>query len=520
MSITEPTSRRAAGEAPPAPSAPLLRGERLRARAEALATRRNGLLLLAGGALVLLAIFAVRPTYPNYDSYTTLLWGRELASGHLPDYAVYRPPTPHPLATLVAALVTRLGPIADRVYVLIGLASFLALLATLFRLTQRLLGTLIAIVALAWLLTRTDVEFFAMRAMVDVPFLALVFGAAVLELARPRRGAAVLALLGLAGLLRPEAWVLSGLYWLWLLPALRGDPRRLAGYAALAAAAPVLWFASDLLVTGRPLYSLTSTREVAGEFGRQRGLLAAIGLVPDYVGGNEKIVTVVAGGLGGVLALWLLRRRAVLPLALVGIGLGVFLAIAAAGLSVIPRYLLIPSLVFDLCVGVAFAGWALTHARGPRRAAIALAVLSLLLLGWRTPALVNDARKLNGQTHYVMQQHQGLKAILSDARVVALLGRCGPITVPTHSAIPVIRYATGLPKTAFVASIAQRRPPDRGLLLLANDFNFEPGSSHSTTGAPSKSARRWWSNYPLSTFRRVAGNATWRVYARCPAPPA
>jgi hypothetical protein len=36
---------------------------------------------------------------------------------------------------------------------------------------------------------------------------AFVVWAAVLEARRPRRGTAVLVLLGLAGLLRPEAWL-------------------------------------------------------------------------------------------------------------------------------------------------------------------------------------------------------------------------------------------------------------------------------------------------------------------------
>ena len=48
----------------------------------------------------------------------------------------------------------------------------------------------------------------ALTANVDVPFLALVLAAATLEAARPRRGLPVLALLAVAGLLRPEAWLL------------------------------------------------------------------------------------------------------------------------------------------------------------------------------------------------------------------------------------------------------------------------------------------------------------------------
>ncbi len=494
------------GDAPPR--------RRTGSRLGALATPRAAVALLGVGVLGALLIFFGRATYPNYDSYYTLLWGQELASGHLPDYDVLRTPTPHPLATLVAAALSPLGGAADRTLVLLSLGFHLALLGLLFRFTQLLLGTLPAVAALAVLLTRTDLEFFTLRAMVDVPFLALVFGAAVLELGRPRRGAPVLGLLGLAGLLRPEAWVLAGAYVLWLAP---GTTRAgFVRYAALAALAPLAWALADLLVTGDPLYSLTSTRQVAGEFGRQRSPLDAALLLPDFLGGNEKIVNVAAGGLGGLLALALLRRRAALPLALALIGMAVFLAIAGVGLSVIPRYLLIPSLIFNLCVAVALVGFTLAGSTGVRRAAVALAVITLALVAFRTPSYLSDLAKLNGQAVYVREQHQQLKAILDDPEVVPLLTTCGPITVPTHSAIPVVRYETGLGKESFEATIAQDHPPDRGLLLVGKTFNFEPAAARSTTGTASPtSARRWWSNYALSDFEPVAHNDRWSVYARC-----
>jgi hypothetical protein len=144
-----------------------------------------------------------------------------------------------------------------------------------------------------------------------------------------------------------------------------------------------------------------------------------------------------------------------------------------------------------------------------------LALLSLLVVGWRSRDYVKDFRKLHGQENFVREQHLGLKRILDDPKVVPLLESCRPITVPTHSAIPVIRFSTGLPKDAFEASIAQHAPPDRGLLLVGNTFNFEPSAARSTSGVSERSARKWWSNYPLSTFEFVAGNARWRVYQRC-----
>jgi hypothetical protein len=490
------------------------RGARLAARADALATRRN--LAIAGvlAGLIVVAAFIGLKTYPNYDSYYQLLWGQQLSHGHLPDYHVFRSPTPHPLAELVALVMSPLGLAADRVWVLLTLIVWVGLIYAVYRFTKELLGTLVAAVAVVVMLTRTDLEFFALRGVVDLWFLFLVFAAAALEVARPRRGWPVLLLLALAGLIRPEAWVLSGAYLIWLLPAkgLRG----IWPYVLLVALAPLVWFGWDWIVTGKPLYSLTSTRETAGAFGRNRGFVGAVKLIPDYIGANEKIVNDSIGGLGALLALWLLRRRPWIPAGMMVVGVLTFLAIAAAGLSVIPRYLAVPSILFNLGVAVALVGWALVPE--PRRLHRALALLALLALAvgaWRAIPYSKDFRKLHGQVTFVKGQYTGLFNILDDAKAEPLIASCRPITVPTHSAIPVIRWRTGLPKNTLQASIAQSAPPSRGVLLIGNSFNFEPSAARSTSGVSQRSARKWWSNYPLSTFGYVSGNGWWRVHARC-----
>jgi hypothetical protein len=199
-----------------------------------------------------------------------------------------------------------------------------------------------------------------------------------------------------------------------------------------------------------------------------------------------------------------------------GLGLLTFLAIAAAGLSVIPRYLAVPSILFNLGVAVSVTAWFLV--REPKRVhrlLVGLFALSLLVGAWRAAPYSKDFRKLHGQETFVKAQHASLKSILDDPKVVPLLETCRPITTPTHSAIPVIRFQTGLPKDAFTPSIGQSKPPARGLLLIGSTFNFEPSAARSTSGVSERSARKWWSNYPLSTFKFVRGNARWRVYANC-----
>ena len=64
-------------------------------------------------------------------------------------------------------------------------------------------------------LSRFFVENLAAQGYLDISYVALIVWAIVLEVEKPRRGTAVFLLLAAAGLLRPDAWVLSGVYWLW-----------------------------------------------------------------------------------------------------------------------------------------------------------------------------------------------------------------------------------------------------------------------------------------------------------------
>ena len=102
--------------------------------------------------------------------------------------------------------------------------------------------------------------------------------ALLVESRRRRAGAPVLVLLAIAGLLRPEAWAFSGLYWLYLLPVALARASWRA-WRCSRPAPPLLWLASDLLVTGNPLWSLTHTRDDASALERETG----IAKVPQYI---------------------------------------------------------------------------------------------------------------------------------------------------------------------------------------------------------------------------------------------
>src|ERR1700761_4318671 len=66
------------------------------------------------------------PTYPTYDSFYALLWGRDLLHLHLPDFRVYRGPTEHPLAIAFGMLCSIFGQGGARLMILGSIGSLVA----------------------------------------------------------------------------------------------------------------------------------------------------------------------------------------------------------------------------------------------------------------------------------------------------------------------------------------------------------------------------------------------------------
>src|SRR5687768_6332485 len=244
----------------------------------------------------LVALLFAGHAFVNYDTAYALLWGDDLAHGRTPDVELPLAPTPHPLANL-AGMVLEPGGAELLAFLWLGIAGFLV-----FRLAQEWFGTLAGVAAALLFLTREPVLSFGLRAYVDVPYLVLVLTALLVEVRRPRAGWPVLALLVLAGLLRPEAWLFSGAYVLWLR-----DWRLLP----LAAAAPLLWMLHDGLITGDPLWSLTGTRENADELGRKTGPVDLVLYGPRRLGEIAREPVLLGMAAGAYLAY---RRRLFVPL--------------------------------------------------------------------------------------------------------------------------------------------------------------------------------------------------------------
>jgi hypothetical protein len=390
-------------------------------------------------AAALVGYFAF-PTYPTYDSFYALLWGRDLLHLHLPDFRVYRGPTEHPLAIAFGMLCAIFGQGGARLMVLGSIASFVALTAGVYRLTRLCFGAVVAALAALLMLTRLFDANLAAEGYLDITYLALIVWAAALEVGRRRRGTTVFALLAAAGLLRPDAWVLSGIYWLWCAwPADVGARRRLE-YLALAAIAPLLWVVLDAIVTGDPLYSLHSTAVLAAELERTQGFGSVLASLWRYGVRIDKLPVVLGGLVGVALAVWLTPRRALVPLALLAALLGVYVAEGAAGASVIDRYLLgSATLLLPFCA-LAVGGWSLLREGSALRRAWMAGGAALVLYGAFAAASVTSLTSARTTLAYHDDFHEGLAAALHAPAVRAALERCELLSLPDNKLIPDARW--------------------------------------------------------------------------------
>jgi len=515
---------------------------------------------VAAVAALLLLIFPLG--FPNYDTIYALVWGRELAHGMSPDYGAALPPTPHPLADLLGLVTTPLGGGAIGVTMVVAYLSLGLVGYFVYRLASLWFDRPIGAVAALIVLTRAPYLSNGLRAYVDLPYIALVLGALVIETKRPRAGWPVLALLALAGLLRPEAWLFSFAYLAYLLldvsqlfkgrrglgktpdeegvgvplePAdtqkrglirprfvgARGTPTPSAAtLVALALAAPLLWALFDWITTGSPTYSFTGTRETVDTLARHTGPVDLVLYGPRALGEVLQWPGMI-GALGGVvLGFALMRRDSRLlprthdgvPKAAMGIGaavlaLGAFALLACAGLAIIARYTMLAAAVLAIFVALALLGWRLLDRGHPwRRAWQAFAaVVALMFVVWAP-----NQYDLLSQVDTDLTNQGGIESDLGDlADSGAFEPLCLPISVPNHRAVPRLAFDLEVRPSHIVSSSEQAHQPRRGYFLepaspfVIHNFILDPND-------PS----RFETKVPPG-FHQVARNDSWLLYRRC-----
>lgn len=455
----------------------------------------------------------------NYDTLYSLVWGRQLAHGDLPDLEVAIAPTPHPLATLGGMLLSPLSSVEiDGLHgelaavAVVGVAYVaLALLGwVVYALGREWFNAAAGLLAAAILLTRVPVLDFGARAYVDIPYLVLVLGALLVETRRPRAGAPVLALLALAGLLRPEAWLFSFAYLVWLLaPGVRADELRLGAawrdavpLLALAASGPLLWCVHDLLITGDPLHSLTGTRENAATLGRVTGLDDVALTMPRRIGEILREPVLLAAAGGGLLALaWHRDRRTRLAVTAGLLAVAAFTVLAAAGLPIITRYVLLPAALLAIFAGAGAFGWR-DLPPGPQRTWWArFAALAIVVLALFVPSQAARIDRLGD----ALQRQEAIQADLGD--LIRDGVPCEPLAVPNRRPIPLLSLWRELDPAAI--EDAQSRAPARGTYLVprtpkvASDYILDKRDlDREVRPAP-------------AGFRTVRSNESWVAASRC-----
>lgn len=415
---------------------------------------------LAIGAVLAVAVLArivFGPAHVGYDAWFALEWGRELAHGSIPMLDVRVGPTPHPLLNLVGALLAPFGHSAPAVLVALHFLAFGVLVVASGWLALRLGGWLAAVIAAVLVGTRPLLVSELLFCSVDIVFLALVIGAGVLLVgpgARGRAGTVAAVLLLLAGLLRPEAWVLAAALAVWRTRHGSSPTRAWA----LVLVAPVLWAATDWIATGDPLWSLHHTQELTDQLRRAQSLPTAVRRFPISLADvNGTAVAIV----GTICAVLLARRpgRARLLLLVLAAGAGVWLVLGVAGLPLLLRYTLLPAMAGLIAVGVGvgrLCGWLAEHA--PRSLAIGIGAVAVAGLGAQ---LVPDARStadVIGAGRYQLLMERDLDALLAAPQLRTLVARCGAPVVPHYRPVPQIAYRLGMTPDRPVAGSGAANP--------------------------------------------------------------
>ncbi len=139
-------------------------------------------------------------------------------------------------------------------------------------------------------------------------------------------------------------------------------------------------------IAGSPLHSLTGTRDTAETLGRVTGLGEVPLTVPRRLGEILR-EPVLVGAAGGLVLSWLWLRDRVRPAIVAGVlALAAFCVLAAAGLPILGRYLLLPASIGAILCGAGAFGWRTLPPGDPRRRPWAwFGVLTLLLLPCSRP---------------------------------------------------------------------------------------------------------------------------------------
>ncbi len=475
---------------------------------------RGTIVVLGVAAVAVIAAVLEPNAYPSYDYAFAMASAQDVLAGRGTGYEVpVFSPVPHPLTLVEALAVVPLGDLAFPFFTAVTLLAFGLLCTSAFRIGAALASWPVGLLAALVVFTSPVIFELSVRTYGDIVFAALMTTALAVELERPRRGTAVLILLALAGLVRPEAWLFSALYWLYLAPPL-GRRDRLA-LAAIAASGPALWLTFDALLTGNPLHSVEVTRtytEKADATTSPHDLWIAVRSLTGW--------PVLLGAVAGTAIAWQRGGRGARLLLIAGVT--AFLTTAAPSFlgesPVLRRYLVFPGVALSVLFAVACLGW--TGGRGGRSAWIwRVAGSGLLVLA--VAALAGDRADLwSGHRHaqdrrVTFLEHLREWATASEQRSFLTAPACRPIRVPGYGYRPYLRFWLDVPPRAVSFHFAEVTPRD-GTVLLPTAADGYQRLMLVDIGRRTRNSLLSRRDFG-ARFRKVAASERWELYAgeRC-----
>ena len=395
-------------------------------------TRPRRALVLPGVAVAVVAVAVawvlVTRTRPTYDAFGWLVWGREVLHWNLNTDGA---PSWKPLTFLFTLPYALLGS-NPQMWLWIVTSSTAAFAGALLagRLAFRLTGPVdgparawapyaAAAFAAVALLGINGYAELVLIANSDPMIMALCLGAVECHLAGERRYA--FALLVLASLGRPEAWVFAGLYAVWMW---RSREQRVLVVAG-AALIPLAWFVVPALTSHSWFISgdlaLGSPNVIHGD-----KLTGVISRLADFYPLPVKVA------IGCALVFAVVRRERVWLALAAAAALWVAIEIAFAyhGWSAVPRYLLEPGALL-IALGGAAVGRALGSrppATWPRAARWLPLVGVVALIVVLIPSARSRARTTHGdidQAKFAAAQLSHLQAAIARAGGAQAIEACG-----------------------------------------------------------------------------------------------
>jgi hypothetical protein len=457
-----------------------------------------------GAAVLAVAVGAAlgRPPLNLYDVSFTLDWGSDVVHGLVPDVRVSGASTPHPLSIVSGAVAALFGSSALDVMRALLLASTGVAAVALYRIGAVAASRAVGVVAVGVLFLSEPFLYATLGQATpsDLPSLAAVLAALACELARPKRGVAPLALLSLAGLWRPEPWLLAGLYWAWVA---RGQPRgRKLRLALIAMSAPALWMAADLAMTNNPLYSLTYTHEstLAGQ--RPTGLTHAAGILKAALTSYLGTPVLIASMVGVALELFA-RRLPRLLLVLLALSVLSFALIGAAHLPLQERYAFPTTVLLAVFFAHLVAGWRTMPRSRLRRLWMLAAVAALGFVIAGAPQQLRAFESDRDTFHQQSAIIADLARLTRPVSVRAKLRACEPVAA-AYRVVPILAYDLGERPRRITTQ--DRGMPAYGALVLPN-----------SDAAAGLFETHHFRKYSLKRhgYALLTKNASWKIWTRC-----